>query len=193
MKKFLVIMGLIIPVLFSLRQVALAGTIQGQVTATNPKYVNEVIIYIRKAEGSFSSKIKDSAMDQKNMKFTPKVLPILVGSTVTFQNGDSVKHNVFSPHGGGYDLGSWGKGETKTHTFTKPGVYAQLCNIHPEMEAHILVLQNPYFAQASKDGSFKIAGVPPGEYELKAWHYRLKVKPQSVKVEGGPVTVNFDL
>jgi hypothetical protein len=66
-----------------------------------------------------------------------------------------------------------------------------LCNIHPEMEAHVLVLQNPYFVRPNGSGEFRLAGVPPGDYVIKAWYDR-KVKKQNVKVPGsGSVTVDF--
>ena len=38
------------------------------------------------------------------------------------------------------------------------------------MIAHILVLENPYFAMPEDDGSYSIAGIPPGRYQLTAWH-----------------------
>jgi hypothetical protein len=59
------------------------------------------------------------------------------------------------------------------------------------MEAHILVLQNPYFARPDKSGKFRTANVPPGEYVLRAW-YRGKTKKQNVTVPAsGSVTVTL--
>jgi len=32
------------------------------------------------------------------------------------------------------------------------------------------VLLHPFFAVSSRDGSYKIGGLPPGEYTIVAWH-----------------------
>lgn len=87
-------------------------------------------------------------MDQKGLTFVPHVLPILVGTTVDFKNSDDVLHNVFTPSKAGdrFDLGTWGKGQMKSFTFKKPGEVVILCNVHPEMEAYIVVVETPYFA-----------------------------------------------
>jgi hypothetical protein len=131
-------------------------------------------------------------MDQKNLVFVPHTLPIVLGTTVDFLNSDSVRHNVFSPDYP-YNLGTWPQGQIKSQPFTKQGVFAQLCNVHPEMEAYIVVLQNPYFAVTDAEGKYAIKGVPAGKYTLKLWQEKLK-KPLSSEVtvpESGAVAVNF--
>ena len=47
------------------------------------------------------------------------------------------------------------------------------CNQHPWMKAYVGALAHPFFAVSSKDGSFSIAGLPPGDYTLVAWHETL--------------------
>jgi len=44
------------------------------------------------------------------------------------------------------------------------------CDIHPWMSAYLCVVDNPFFAVTDKSGSFTITNVPPGEYELAAYH-----------------------
>ncbi len=160
-----------------------AGTIDGAVTA--PKAKANLVVYVVRAEGKFRPPAKHVEMDQKGMKFIPFVLPVLVGTTVDFKNSDPVSHNVFSPSGEKYNLGSWPSGETRSYTFTKPGEYAQLCSIHPEMEGYIFVLPNPYFAVTQANGQFTISDVPEGRYEIRVWGKKLKAseKQQSFTVE----------
>jgi hypothetical protein len=38
------------------------------------------------------------------------------------------------------------------------------------MNAELLVVPHPYYAVTDEQGRFKLTGVPPGEYELVAWH-----------------------
>ncbi len=149
-----------------------AGTITGTLKikgATPP-----AIIYVEAAPGTFAPPATHPRMDQKGMQFIPYLLPVVAGTTVDFLNSDNVAHNVFSPDGESYNLGTWPKGETRSYTFKKAGVYTQLCSIHPEMEAFIVVLQNPFAAVADKDGNFKIADVPDGHYVLKVFSKKLK-------------------
>lgn len=110
-------------------------------------------------------------MDQKNLAFLPPVLPVMRGTTVEFSNSDDVQHNVFSPSPSAdkFDLGTYGPGATRTVRFAAPGDVLVLCNIHMEMEAHILVLETPWFATADAEGRWRIADVPAGRYVLRVW------------------------
>ncbi len=44
------------------------------------------------------------------------------------------------------------------------------CNIHPWMQAHVLVQDHPYMAASAEDGTFEIANVPAGKHEFQLWH-----------------------
>ena len=134
-----------------------------------------VVVYIDEIPGAtlFAPKNRP-VMDQKGKEFIPRVLPVLVGSTVDFTNQDDIEHNVLSPDNEGYDLGNAGKGQVLSYIFKNPGVYAQLCRLHPEMVGYIVVVKTPYFAMTDPGGNFKIENVPPGQHKLKVWGERLK-------------------
>ena len=166
--------------------------------STKAKSVKSAVIYIDKIEGKkFDPPKENILMDQKNLTFVPHVLPILVGTTIDFQNSDDVLHNVFSPdkcvHK--FNLGSWPKGEKRSFKFDEPGCMAViLCNVHPEMEAYILTLETPYFALSDENGNYEILNVPAGKYTLKIWHTRLVGEEKEITVSGkGDIKVNFQL
>jgi plastocyanin len=163
---------------------AYTGTITG--TLKLKGNAQPAVVYVETTSGTFAPSTAHAHMDQKGMTFIPYLLPILAGTTVDFLNSDSVNHNVFSPDNEGYNLGTWPKGEIRPHAFKKVGTYTQLCSVHPEMEAFVLVLQNPYFAVVDKDGSFKIADVPDGHYVLKVFAKKLK---KAEKEKNFPVDV----
>lgn len=186
--------GLVAALLVGWGGPSLAGTIAGTVNTKIKRFSKDVVVHIVQAPGQFAPPKEHLAMDQKNMVFIPHVLPVVVGATVDFLNSDSVAHNVFSPDGEKYNLGTWPKGEMRSHTFKNLGEYAQLCNVHPEMLAYVLVLQNPFLAVTGKDGAYKIENVPAGTYALRAWSEKYKAVEQQVVVPAdGTVQVDFPL
>jgi plastocyanin len=124
-------------------------------------------------------------IDQKGFRFVPHVTVVQTGSTVRFLNNDNEPHNVYSPEGR-YNLGTWPTGDTKDYTFKKPGIYTQLCNVHPDMLAYVVVVDTPHFAVTDAKGAFLIRNVPPGKYRLVAWHEKKDGLEQDVEVVAGP-------
>jgi len=128
-------------------------------------------------------------IEQRNETFVPHVLPVVRGSTVEFPNQDPLFHNVFSLSSTRtFDLGRYPKGESKSVRFDRAGIVQVFCHIHSDMSAIVLVLDNPFFAVPA-DGRYAIADVPPGEYQLVAWHERIKPISQRVRVTADSVTV----
>lgn len=126
------------------------------------------------------------AVRQVNKTFVPAVSAVLTGTEVSFPNDDMIFHNVFSlSKARRFDLGLYKSGTTKSITLTRPGVIDVYCNIHPEMAAKVVVLDNPYFAVTGADGRFSIADVPPGTYRYVAWHARGEAARGEVIVTAG--------
>jgi plastocyanin len=200
-RTYLILLAVVILLALALLagiQPALAGGITGKVKAKGVKNSGDAVIYIDKIAGKTYATPKEHArMDQKNLAFVPHVLPVIIGTTVDFINSDDVLHNVFSPDkcADKFNLGSWPKGQSKSYTFKEPGcVSTLLCNVHPEMEGYVLVVETPYYAVSSKDGSYTIKDVPPGKYTLKIWHEKLKGQDVPVEVpDKGNVTVDFEI
>ena len=44
------------------------------------------------------------------------------------------------------------------------------CNIHPWMQAHILIQDHPYMAVSGEDGTFEIKNLPAGKQNFLFWH-----------------------
>lgn len=171
---------------------AQSSTIQGTVTATPAKYLPDTVVYLKSVPGSYTP--KTLTVDQKGMKFIPRVLTATAGDTVEFTNHDNVNHDVMSPDNGGYDLGAIKPDGKASKKFDKPGTYTQLCNLHPEMLGYLFVGQNPYSAVVDASGAFTIPNVPAGTYEVEVWNPKLKAAPQKVTVSAGaPAQVSFAL
>jgi plastocyanin len=168
------------------------GTIAGKVVVTPAKYLAETVVYVVKAPGTFAP--KTHGLDQKGLTFLPHVIVITKGDSVKFLNHDNVAHNVYSPDGTPYNLGTFKQNEERTHLFDETGPYSQLCSIHPEMLSYIYVSQNPYAAVVDAKGNFVIKDVPPGSYQLAVWNSHLKAAPKPVTVVAGKtVEESFDV
>jgi plastocyanin len=168
------------------------GGLAGKVEVTPPKYLADTIVYLDAVPGTYPARTHQ--MDQQGMKFVPRLLVVTRGDSVKFTNHDGVAHNVYSPDGGTYNLGSFKTGEERTQKFTSPGVFTQLCSVHPEMLGYVLVSQNPYAAQVDAQGKYEIRGVPPGTYQLKVWNAHLPAISRSITVAaGGSTTLDLQL
>jgi len=127
-------------------------------------------------------------LDQRNLDFSPHVLAVRVGTVVDFPNNDRVFHNVFSFHNGKrFDLGLYPIGTTRRVTFDHPGLSRIFCNIHPNMGAHVMAVDTPYFSVSDEAGRFAIPSVPSGTYVYHAWRPGRPDLTGSISV--GPSTV----
>jgi len=141
----------------------------------------------------FSPPAARPVLNQKNLTFYPQVLPILVGTSVDFPNGDPLFHNVFSySQPREFDLGRYPTGESRSVRFDHPGIVRVYCDIHAHMNATILVLDNPFFATPDDQGNYTIKNVPEGTYSLKVWYGREVIEERSLSVKSGEtITVNI--
>jgi plastocyanin len=138
---------------------------------------------------------KPAVMLQKDKRFSPHVLVIQAGSLVEFPNADPIFHNAFSSYNGQvFDIGLYPPGTTRSVRFARPGVVRVFCNIHASMSALIVVVASPYFATTKPDGTFTIAGVPPGQYNFSVFHERASgaaLARLSRKISVGPDDVSL--
>ena len=141
---------------------------QDGIVATKPPLA---VVYL---EGSFPkrSASTEKQMLQKDLNFVPALLPVQVGTKVTFPNLDDTYHNIFSfSPAKRFDLGRYRPDETPIPSvvFDVSGLVTLRCDIHEHMRALILVLDTPYFAMSDSEGRFRLSGLPAGHHTLKAW------------------------
>ena len=139
-------------------------------------------------------------LDQKGCEYVPSILAVQTDQKIQVKNSDPVLHNVHDVP----DAGSGNKerneaqlpnGGDLTFSFSKPEMFLKFkCDVHQWMFAWVSVFDHPYFSVSAKDGSFKIANVPPGKYKLQAAHRKAGTVTQDIEVkEGEPTKVEFTL
>ena len=171
-----------------------AGVIDVQkarVKTRGAKSFKNVVVYLEPtAPAVYPPPTAHAVMDQRGLVFIPHVMAVQQGTTVDFLNSDNDRHNVYFLYdktGDTLDIGTWGPGQAVSHTFKESGLVIALCQLHLEMAAHILVLESPFFTVAEIDAetqqaTYEIRDVPAGNYVLKAWHKKLKMKNDAARV-----------
>lgn len=163
---------------------ALAGPVTGTVRVQARAGVQPAtaIVYAEPLDAAAPKRPGTFTLTQKGKSFTPRVLAVPAGSTVSFPNKDSIFHNVFSlSPPAPFDLGLYRAGATKTQTFASPATYRVFCNIHPQMTALIVVVPTPFVTLADANGAFTL-DLPPGRYKLTAVSERATAVSSEMKV-----------
>ena len=160
------------------------------VIATNPPLA---VVYL---EGAFPTTNPPGTVQlaQKDLAFVQALLPVQVGTRVEFPNLDDTFHNIFSYSSPKrFDLGRYRPDERPipSQVFDVPGLVTLRCEIHEHMRAVILVLDTPHFVLTDAEGRYRLEGLPPGRYTLKAWMSSKTTLEQPVELKDGLIRVDF--
>ena len=166
-----------------------------------PEAPKHLIVYLEGVPGNFKPMGEKPVLGQKGRQFTQDIVPVIVGGKVEITNQDTVFHHIrSSTKPWAFNLSKKGPGESVSVGFEpknkeKTGVVPIYCDIHSSMRAHVLVLDNPYYAVLPEaGGKFTIKNVPPGTYTLNAFHPTLKYEPRKVtvgKTQSKPVAITL--
>lgn len=118
-------------------------------------------------------------LNQKTCRYEPHVLLVPDKGTLHLKSSDPVLHTVHMSGASDYNLPFPFANQTVSRTMNREGVVDLRCNAgHVWMNAEMLVVNHPYYTITDEDGYFKLTNVPPGEYEIEAWHEGWKVTGQ---------------
>jgi plastocyanin len=157
----------------------------GGVLATDPPVA---VVYL---EGSFPkpASLPTKQVVQKDLMFTPALLPVQTGTKVEFPNLEKdTYHNIFSySPAKRFDLGRYRPDERPipSQIFDVAGLVTLRCDIHEHMRGLILVLATPHFSMTETNGHYRLSGLPPGHYTLKAWVDSRTTRQQPVDLKSG--------
>jgi plastocyanin len=181
---------------------ALAASLEGQLVlyadgrALRAEEASDAVIYFRPRQPAALPAAREQAvMLTRRKQFQPRLLPIMVGSSVRFPNEDPILHNVFSTSpDNAFDAGLYGTGPGVVHRFASPGLVKVYCNVHHSMFGFILVLDTPHFTRADATGAFRLSDVPAGEGDLVVFHDRAQPWRRRIDPAGAaPLQIRVDL
>jgi plastocyanin len=133
-------------------------------------------------------------LNQKDCMYEPRVLGARIGQTLQVTNQDPTVHNVHSLSKAGNDFNTTQliKGPPFEYKLKAGEILRVTCDNHTWMTAYIAVVDNPYFAVTTADGSFTIANVPAGKQTIRVWHEVMGWRTQTIDVQAGKsTTVDF--
>jgi plastocyanin len=80
-------------------------------------------------------------IDISNFMYSPAVLTVKVGSTITVTNEDETEHTATANTEGAFDTGTLTKGQSMSFKVNKVGTFSYHCSFHAFMHGTIKVVQ----------------------------------------------------
>jgi plastocyanin len=150
-----------------------AATVAVQIKDRNGNGVVNAVVYAVPVGGVIPPvKAGTAAMvEQNQMKYEPFVSVVQKGTQMRFPNRDKADHHVKVLSGPQFfEFQIYTKKEPTPVVLDKPGQITLQCLLHNWMNAHIYVVDTPYFAKTTKTGSGILQDLPAGEYDVFVTH-----------------------
>jgi hypothetical protein len=118
-------------------------------------------------------------LDQKHCRYEPHVLLVPENTALEIKSSDATLHTVHMEGAATYNLPFPFANQTVSRTMPTAGLADVRCNGgHAWMNAEIIVAAHPYYSVTDENGAFELRDVPPGEYQIVAWHEGWKIMRQ---------------
>jgi hypothetical protein len=115
------------------------------------------------------------ALNQKNCRYEPHILLVPLNATLTVKSSDPLLHTVQMSGAADYNLPFTAAGQVIDRNMLRAGAINLRCNMHTWMNGEMMVAPHPYYTITDENGNFELTQVPPGTYEIVAWHEGWKV------------------
>lgn len=143
--------------------------------------VANTVVFLRNVSKGKAMDLPETrqSLNQRTCRYEPHVLLVPDNGTVHLRSSDPILHTVHMSGASDYNLPFPFANQTITRTMNREGLVDLRCNAgHVWMNAEMMVVRHPYYAVTDEDGNFRLTNVPPGEYQIEAWHEGWKVVGQ---------------
>jgi hypothetical protein len=125
-------------------------------------------------------------LDQKSCRYIPHVSLVPTDAEYRLKSSDPILHTVHMEGAADFNLPFPFQNQFIARTLHKPGIIDLKCNAgHVWMSGVVLVVRHPYYAVTDGHGDFELTNVPPGEYQIAAWHESWKVAREEPALDVG--------
>jgi hypothetical protein len=135
--------------------------------------VANTIVYIRNISAGKALSLPEQRrrLDQRHCRYIPHILLVPQNANLDMMSSDATLHTIHMDGAASFNLPFPFTGRVTERTMTTPGLVNLRCNGgHVWMNAEMMVVSHPYYAVTDESGRFELNDVPPGNYELVAWH-----------------------
>ncbi len=144
--------------------------------------VANTVVYLRNitAGKAMDLPLERRFLNQKSCRYEPHILLVPQQASLTVKSSDPVLHTVHMSGSADYNLPFVTEGQEISRPMTREGVVDLRCNAgHVWMNGEMVVASHPYYAVTDREGTFELTNVPPGRYEIAAWHEGWRVVGES--------------
>ena len=149
--------------------------------------LENVIVYVSiglPSDVSYATSTTPIELDQLNCHYIPHVLTMMTQQRLTIRNSDMTLHNVhaWSEKNPQFNVGQPVKGMVNVTTFAYPEMPLVIRDdVHRWKSAFVGVFDHPFHTVSKSGGLFELK-LPPGYYEITAWHEKYGQKTMMVGV-----------
>ena len=110
-------------------------------------------------------------LDQKRCRYIPHILLVPQNAPLDMVSSDATLHTIHMDGAASFNLPFPFPNRVTTRTMSTPGLVHLRCNGgHVWMNAEMMVVRHPYYAVTDESGHYEFTNVPPGTYQIVAWH-----------------------
>jgi hypothetical protein len=110
-------------------------------------------------------------LDQRHCRYEPHILLVPQSAELQMKSSDATLHTIHMDGAASYNLPFPFTDQVISRQMNTAGVVNLKCNGgHVWMNAEMMVAANPYYAVTDESGKFELTDVPPGQYDIVAWH-----------------------
>ena len=135
--------------------------------------VANTIVYLKNISSGKALDLPEQRrhLDQKQCHYIPHILLVPANGTLQMQSSDATLHTIHMDGAASFNLPFPFTNQVTQRTMSTPGLVHLRCNGgHVWMNAEMMVVSHPYYAVTDESGHFEFTDVPPGNYQIVAWH-----------------------
>jgi hypothetical protein len=135
--------------------------------------VANTIVYLKNISAGKAIELPEQRrhLDQHHCRYIPHILLVPQNAELQMKSSDATLHTVHMDGAATYNLPFPFTNQISARAMATPGLVNLRCNGgHVWMNAEMLVVQHPYYAVTDESGRFEFNSVPPGTYQIVAWH-----------------------